>query len=347
VRDLEELVAAAETLGRLRPFSGRRLAILTNGGGIGVLAVDRLADLGGTLASLAPDTIRRLDAALPPIWSRSNPVDIVGDADAARYSAAFEILLQDSGSDAILVMNVPTALASATDAAQAIVTASRNHASAVLRPKPAFAAWIGQDGTAERTFYSAGIPHFDNESDAVGSFMHLVRYRDAIDALMETPPSLPADFLPNVEAARDIVRRVIEQGRAWLDPLEAAALLKAYSIPITPVLLARDPEEAGRAAAPLLADGGTVLVKILSPDILHKSDVGGVRLNLTSETAVREASAEILERTRSLRPQARIAGVTLHPMIIRPKARELIAGLADDATFGPIVVFGQAGPPSR
>jgi acetyltransferase len=162
-------------------------------------------------------------------------------------------------------------------------------------------------------------------------------------ALMETPPSLPADFSPNVEAARRIIRRVIEQERKWLDPLEAAEVLKAYSIPINPVLLARDPEEAGRAAAPLLADGGTVVVKILSPDIVHKSEVGGVRLNLTSEPAVREAAAEILERTHSLRPQARITGVTLHPMIVRPKARELIAGLADDPTFGPVVVFGQGG----
>jgi acetyltransferase len=240
-------------------------------------------------------------------------------------------------------MNVPTALASATDAAQAIVAAATKHASTALRPRPAFAVWIGQDGAAARAFDSAGIPHFENESDAVGSFMHLVRYREAIDALMETPPSLPADFSPNVEAARRIVQRVIEQGRAWLDPLQAAELLKAYSIPFTPVLLARDPEKAGRVAAPLLADGGTVVVKILSPDIVHKSEVGGVRLSLTSETAVRDAAAEILARARSLKPPARIAGVTIHPMIVRPKARELIAGLADDPTFGPVVVFGQGG----
>src|SRR5215471_7710296 len=146
VLDLDELFAAAETLGRVRPFPGKRVAILTNGGGVGVLAVDRLADLDGTLATLSPDTIRRLDAALPPIWSLSNPVDIVGDADAARYAAAFEILLEDAASDAILIMNVPTALASPTDAAQAIVTTARKRASAVLRPKPAFAVWIGQDG---------------------------------------------------------------------------------------------------------------------------------------------------------------------------------------------------------
>jgi acetyltransferase len=308
-----------------------------------VLAVDRLADLGGTLASLTPETMHRLDAVLPPIWSRSNPVDIVGDADAARYAAAFEILLEDMGSDAILVMNVTTALASATDASQAIVAAARKRASTVLRPKPAFAVWIGQDGTAEKAFDSAAIPHFENESDAVGGFMHLVRYREAIDALMETPPSLPADFSPNVEGARSIVQRVIERQRTWLDPLEAAELLEAYSISITPVLLARDADEAAQAAAPLLARGDAVVVKILSPDVVHKSEVGGVRLNLTSETAVRQAAADILARARSLKPQARLAGVTIHPMIVRPKARELIAGIADDPTFGPIVVFGQGG----
>ena len=343
VLDLEELFAAAETLGRLKPFFGRRLAILTNGGGIGVLAVDRLADLGGTLASLSAETICRLDAALPPIWSRSNPVDIVGDADAARYAAVFEILLEDTGNDAILVMNVPTALASATDAAHAIVAAARRRASIMLRPKPAFAVWIGQDGTAERAFDETGIPHFENESDAVGGFMHLVRYREAIDALMATPPSLPADFSPDVEAARRIVRGAVEQKRTWLDPLQIAELFKAYAIPITPVFLARDAEEAARTAAPLLAEGGTVVVKILSPDIVHKSEVGGVRLNLTSEAAVREAAADILARARSLKPQARVTGVTIHPMIVRSKARELIAGLADDPTFGPIVVFGRGG----
>src|SRR5262249_12532127 len=135
VLDLEELFAAAETLGRLKPFSGRRLAILTNGGGVGVLAVDRPADLGGALATLTAERMRRLEAVLPPIWSRSNPVDIGGDADATRYAAAFEILLEDAGSEAILVMNVPTALASATEAAHAIVTAARKRASTALRPK--------------------------------------------------------------------------------------------------------------------------------------------------------------------------------------------------------------------
>jgi acetyltransferase len=252
VRDLEELFAAAETLGRLKPFFGRRLAILTNGGGIGVLVVDRLADLGGTLASLAPDTIRRLDAALPPRWSRSNPVDIVGDADAARYAAAFEILIEDAGSDAILVTNVPTALASATDAAQAIVVAAGKHASTVLRPKPVFAVWIGQDGTAERAFDSAGIPHFENESDAVGGFMHLVRYREAIDALMETPPSLPGGFFAGCRG-RTPDRATGDRARTSLarpaGDCRATESLLHPDQPRTPGAQSRGGRASGRSAA--------------------------------------------------------------------------------------------------
>ncbi len=160
---------------------------------------------------------------------------------------------------------------------------------------------------------------------------------------MATPPSLPQDFTPDVATARQVIEDALRDGRSWLDPLEIARLLAAYAIPITPVALARDPEEAATAARPLLADGKAVVVKVLSPDITHKSEVGGVRLNLTSERAVRDATRDILERARASRPEARITGVTVHPMILRPKARELIAGIADDPTFGPVVVFGRGG----
>jgi acetyltransferase len=340
---LDELFAAAETLGRVKPFPGKRLAILTNGGGIGVLAVDRLADLGGVLAELSPPTMQRLDAALPPIWSRANPVDIAGDADAARYQAAFEALLDDPANDAVLVMNVPTALASATDAAQAVVEVASRHRGRVVPPKPAFAVWVGGSDAASQSFERAGIPDYASESEAVGGFMHLVRYRDALDALMTTPPSLPADFVPDLAAAGAVIEGALAAGTRWLDPVAAARLLAAYAIPVAPAVLARDPDEAAAVAAPLLKDGSTVVAKILSPDIVHKSEVGGVRLNLTSLPAVREAVAQILARARELRPQARITGVTIHPMILRPKARELIAGIADDPTFGPVIVFGRGG----
>jgi acetyltransferase len=343
VLDLDELFAAAETLGRVRPFPGKRLAILTNGGGVGVLAVDRLADLDGTLAALSPATMKRLDAELPPIWSRANPVDIAGDADAPRYVVAFEALLEDRENDAILVMNVPTALASADAAARSIAACAQTHHNSFIRPKPVFAVWIGSSEATTPIFEAAGIPSYATESDAVRGFMHLVRYREALEALMATPPSLAQDFKPDVAAARGVVERALEHGRTWLDPIDITQLLAAYSIPIAPALLARNGEEAAAAARPFLAEGSGVVVKILSPDIVHKSEVGGVRLNLTSERAVRDAVADILARARAVKPDARITGVTIHPMIVRPKARELIAGIADDPTFGPVIVFGRGG----
>jgi acetyltransferase len=343
VRGLDDFFAAAETLGRMRPFPGRRLAILTNGGGIGVLAVDRLADLGGDAAVLSDATRARLDVALPPTWSRANPVDIVGDADAARYTAAFEALLADPDNDAVLVMNVPTALASATDAARAVVDVAKGHRTARMRQKPIFAVWVGNDDAAAGVFEAAGIPRFADESKAIEGFMHLVRYRESQDALMEMPPSLPADFAPDVAAARRIVENAVRAGKTWLDPLEIAGVLTAYAIPAASVALARDPDEAAAAAAPLLEGGRSVVLKILSPDITHKSDVGGVQLNLTSVEAVRAAAAGILARAHAVRPDARIVGLTVHPMIQRAKARELIAGLAEDPTFGPVIVFGAGG----
>ena len=343
VFDLDELFAAAETLGRQKPFPGKRLAILTNGGGVGVLAVDRLIDLGGTLAAVSPDTMAKLDRALPPTWSRANPVDIIGDADAARYDAALEALLADDENDAILVLNVPTALASASQAAEAVAETVRRNRQTGERRKPVFAVWLGEDEVSKHAFESLGIPHFATETDAVRGFMHLVRYREAQDLLMETPDSLPRDFAPDAATRAPDRRRGAAGGPRWLDPLEANRLLAAYDIPVAPVTLAETAAEAAAAARPILAEGGTVAVKILSPDIIHKSDVGGVKLDLTSEEAVRKAAADIFERAERLKPGARVAGVTVQAMVRRPKARELIAGLADDPTFGPVVVFGRGG----
>jgi acetyltransferase len=160
---------------------------------------------------------------------------------------------------------------------------------------------------------------------------------------MATPPSLPQDFKPDVAAARGVVESAVRCGRAWLGPIEVTRLLAAYSIPIAPAQLACNADEAAAAARPFLEEGLGVVAKILSPDIVHKSEVGGVRLNLTSERAVRDAVADILARARAVRPDARITGVTIHPMVLRAKARELIAGIADDPTFGPVIVFGRGG----
>ena len=344
VSDLRELFDCAETLGRVESPPGKRLAILTNGGGIGVLAVDRLVELGGIPAAIAPATREKLDAVLPPTWSGSNPVDIVGDADPGRYAAALEVLLADPGNDAILVMNVQTAIAPADDIAATVTGLvskyrQQRHGSA----KPVLAVWVGADQKIADLLSGAGIPNYPTEDDAVRGFMHLVRHREVVAALAQVPPAMPNEFVPDIDAARQIVIAALSDGRRWLDPIEIKRLLEAYEIAMVPTFAAADPEQAVAHASSLFAQGATVVLKIMSRDIVHKSDVGGVVLNLTSPDAVRAATTDILARAKALRPEARISGVIVQAMVVRPKARELILGLADDPTFGTVIVFGRGG----
>lgn len=342
VRSLHELFAAARTLGQVRPFQGRRLAILTNGGGVGALSVDHLYEQGGSLATLSEATRDALDRILPVGWSRTNPVDLLTDIDADRYAATIDALLADPGNDALLAVNVPTVLSSSSEAAHAVTRVLSQRPGHGTR-KPVFTVWLGNDPQAEAVLDAAQVPRYPNESDAVAGFMHLVRHREVQAALMETPPSLPEDFSPDVALARTLVDSALDAGQTWLDPLATTQLLAAYGIPMAPLWRADDAEDAARIAAPLLAEGATVAVKILSPDIPHKSDVDGVRLNLANANAVREAAAGILQRARERRPEARIEGVLVQPTVLRPKARELIAGIADDPVFGPVIAFGRGG----
>lgn len=343
VFDLRELFDCAETLGRNTPVSGPRLAILTNGGGIGVLATDRLVELGGTPAELGDAAHAALDRALPATWSKANPVDIIGDADSARYAAALEALLADDANDAVLVMNVQTAMAPAADVAVTVAELVTEDRRKRTRPKTVLAAWVGTDASVAGTFSAASIPNFPTEDDAVRGFTHMVRHREARDALLETPPVIPTDFIPNITTARCIINRAVEEGRTWLDPIEVHAVLSAYHIPVLPLAVAATAADARARAAEFLGGGQTVAVKILSRDIVHKSDVGGVRLNLTTPEAVEMAASEMLQVVNAARPDARLDGIMVQPMSERPHARELIAGIADDPTFGPVIVFGRGG----
>uniref|UniRef100_Q07QV1 GCN5-related N-acetyltransferase n=1 Tax=Rhodopseudomonas palustris (strain BisA53) TaxID=316055 RepID=Q07QV1_RHOP5 len=343
VYNLRELFDCAETLGRITAPRGKRLAIVTNGGGIGVLAVDRLVELGGTPALISAPTMKRLNAALPATWSGSNPIDLVGDADSERYGEALEALLADPENDAVLVMNVQTAISGASEIAATVARIVNENRAARSPAKPVLTVWIGGGDSATRTFDAAAIPNYPTEDDAVRGFMHLVQYREAVEALSEVPPSLPKDFAPDVETARRVVDAAVAEGRRWLDPLEIQQLFEAYQIPLLPVLAAADADEAVAQAETLFAQGMTVVVKVLSHDISHKSDVGGVVLNLTNAAAVRTATVDILQRAKAMAPRARIAGVTVQPMMVRPKARELILGIADDPTFGPVIAFGHGG----
>ena len=341
VGDMQALFDAVQTLALVRQVPGDRLAILTNGGGLGVMATDTLIDRGGSLAELAPATLDCLNAVLPATWSHGNPVDIIGDASGSRYADALEALVRDEGSDAVLVINCPTAVTSATDAAAAVVETLAERVS-VYNRKPVLTCWMGDGSAVEarRMLTDRRIPTYETPTQAVRGFMQMVRYWRSQKMLMETPPTIPCDFARDTEAARRIIAGVLAGGRSWLTGPETREVLTAYAIPAVPTVSVATPEEAGQAAAGL---GCAVALKILSPDIVHKSEVAGVSLNLETPEVVRDNAAAMLERVRGLRPDARIDGFTVQPMVRRANARELIIGMVDDSHFGPVLLFGQGG----
>jgi acetyltransferase len=337
VYELRELFEAVTTLAANARPAGARLAILTNGGGAGVMATDALEDFGGALAELTPETISKLDASLPSAWSRGNPVDILGDAPGERYTAALTALLEDRGSDAILVMNCPTAVADSRDAARAVldVVPRTPH-------RPVLTCWLGEAAAEEsRQLFSAKrLATYETPNEAVRALMHLVNYKRNQDQLMETPPAGPRPTNLEVSAARDIVARVLDENRSVLTEPEAKALLAHFQVPVVQTLVAADPAAARQAAEKI---DGAVALKVLSPDITHKSDVGGVRLDLRSPEAVELTAREMLQTVGERAPGARIKGFSVQAMASRPHDRELIVGIADDATFGPVLLVGQGG----
>ena len=343
VFDMQELFDAVQTLSsdlrRLDAGISDRLAILTNGGGVGVLATDALMQRGGRLASLSAETIDKLNATLPATWSKANPVDIIGDAPGARYTAALEALLADPGADAVLVVNCPTAIADSSEAAEAIVGAlPRQH-------KPVLTAWLGDNAAqkARTLFIRNRIPTYNTAEEAVRAFMHVVRYNRNQAMLMQAPPNVDgAGGEPDRAAVRRIIDAALAEGREWLSEAEAKRILDAYDIPIARTYTAPDAEAAYMVARGFKM-GDLVAVKVLSKDITHKSDVGGVVLNLTTPEQVREATELMLTRLRKDYPDAEIEGVTVQEMIRRPGAHELIVGLNEDPQFGPVILFGKGG----
>jgi len=338
VTTLAELFDAVEILSSAPRIRGDRLAIVTNGGGFGVLATDELMDVGGRLAELSAATMAKLDAALPATWSRGNPIDIIGDAPGARYAAALAALAEDDGVDAALVMNCPTAIASSIEAADAVVGAAKAHPGL-----PLVCAWIGDSAearTARRRLDGQDLPVYATPGEATRAFMYLVRHRRSQEELMQTPPAQPEAFSPDRTAARAAVEAALADGREWLTEPEAKAVLAAYAIPTVATARAATPEAAVAEAERI---GFPVALKILSPDITHKSDMGGVALDLDSAAAVGEAARTMLERIRRAAPDARIEGFTVQQMVRRPGAIELILGLSEDRQFGPVVLFGQGG----
>jgi acetyltransferase len=336
VDGVEELFDAVETLAHMRKLPGERLAIITNGGGPGVMAVDKLIHYGGTLADLAPETLAALDAVLPVTWSHGNPVDIVGDAPAERYAAALDIILRDEHVDAVLAMYAPTAIVPPLEPAKAVIAA------AAKTDKNVLACWSGGEAVqaARRAFTAANVTSYETPDAAARAFSHMIDYRRNQKNLMQIPAELPEDFVPDLATVRAVIQKALGDDRRMLNEIEGKRILAAYGIPTVPTEQAETPQAAMSAARRL---GYPVALKILSPDISHKSDVGGVALNLDDVAEVRAAAEAMLARVKRLRPDAKIDGFSVQPMVRRARAHELIVGALTDPIFGPAIMFGQGG----
>jgi acetyltransferase len=338
----EDLFDAVETLARAKPLFGERLTIVTNGGGPGVLATDALIAEGGKLAELSADTMHKLNEILPPTWSHGNPVDIIGDATGERYRQAMEVLLKDPKSDAILFIHAPTAIVPSADIAKTVAPLAKDAARNII------SCWLGGDSVAQarRLFSESGIPTFDTPEEAVGGFMQMVQYRRNQDLLMQVPPSAcaaaPAGpaFVPDREAARAVVRRALELNRPELSEPDAKRILAAYGIPVVRTEIADRVEAAVMLAQQI---GFPVALKVLSPEVSHKTEVGGVVLDLESPEAVRSAAIAMQKRLHEIRPDATLHGFSVQSMERRPRAHELIVGVSTDPVFGPVILFGQGG----
>jgi acetyltransferase len=335
VNTIADLFDMAEVLSKQPRPKGPRLAVITNAGGPGVLATDMLVSEGGEIAQLSEETFRKLNEFLPGHWSRSNPVDLLGDATADRYKKAVETVGADSGNDGILVILTPQAMTDATAIAKGLSASNK------IPGKPILASWMGAGEVAEgdAILNASAIPTFEYPDTAARSFCYMWRYSDSLRALYETPALTagPTDNAQGRVCAAAIVKAAQRVGRTLLTEVESKQILDAYGIPTVPARIARSENEAVRIAAEL---GPLVVLKLYSEMITHKSDVGGVKLNLREENEIRQAYRQI-EKSLTDKPGA-FLGVTVERMI-QTDGYESILGSNVDPQFGPVILFGSGG----
>jgi acetyltransferase len=336
VETLDELFLAAETLARFRGSAEGGLTVMTNGGGAGVIAADAAARAGIALSAPSRALLSTLGARLPATWSRANPVDIIGDAPVTRYVETLRALLGDPDTGTILFMHAPTAIVRSEDIAHACVPLLREARDRVM------ACWLGDAAVAEarRVFEDAGIACYATPEEAVRALEMLATYRRNQALLLETPTASEAP-VPDVAAARAIVDAALAEGRETPDAVDSLRLLAAYGIPVVPTRRCAGTADAAVAAADAL--GYPVALKVLSPALSHKTDAGGVELNLRDAPSVHDAAIVMLARVHERQPAARVDGFALQSMAQRPRGQELLAGASVDLAFGPVVMFGQGG----
>ena len=336
VQTITQLFAAAKALSIGFHPTGNRLAIVTNGGGPGVMATDRAADLGLVIATLSDTTMEQLNKVLPSNWSHGNPVDIIGDAQADRYHHAVKACLEDPNVDGVLTILTPQAMTKPLEAAQTVMELSSQY------KKPLLTCWMGEAQVAEsrKAFNHAQRPNFRTLEAAVEVFSCLSAYYQNQKLLEQMPGPVSHHLEPDVEGARLIIEGALQDRRKVLNEMESKALLSAFHIPVAQTMVAHSPNEALLIAQQL---GYPVAMKVNSRDISHKSDAGGVKLNLGNAQAVRAAYHEIMDNVKRSRPEAHIDGIAIQPMIIKENGRELMLGVTNDPVFGPVITFGAGG----
>ncbi|MGC9345444.1 MAG: acetate--CoA ligase alpha subunit [Candidatus Bathyarchaeales archaeon] len=338
VDEIADLFNCAEVLGMQPLPRGPNLAIITNAGGPGVMATDALIAMGGKLAELSQKTMETLNNILPHYWSRGNPVDILGDAKADRYKAVVKECLNDGNVDGLLIIYSPQAVASPAEIAKSIVELCKSRG---YRNKTILTSFMGHGEVEEanRIFNENNIPTYSTPEQAVKTYMYMYQYKRNLELLYETPEELPVDVVPPKRPLMVLMRNAATENREMLTEAEAKKLLEYYNIPVVKTLVAKTVDEAAILASQI---GYPVVLKILSPQIVHKTDAGGVVLDITCEAELREAFDRIMQRAKEYNPNAEILGVTVQPMI-KKQGYEVIIGAKTDPIFGPVILFGMGG----
>ena len=335
VDEISDLFNCASVLDSRRLPAGPRLAIVTNAGGPGVVASDAVADLGGELAKLSDASMKTLNEHLPPYWSRGNPVDVLGDADVAKYGMALDTCLSDPNVDGVIAIFTPQGITSSTELAEAVIRLSKDRRKSVLT------VWMGERGVIEarKRFAESAIPTYPTPEQAVKTYMYMYRYRRNLDLLYETPEELPVDLMPPNSHLKLIARRAIREGKLLLSQSDADKFLDAYNIPRLQGGFATTPDEAVMVARRF---GYPVVLKVVSQEIAHKSDVGGVVIGINSSERLADEFVKLVERVKIMRPGAQIDGIYVQKMAAAVDY-ELILGSKKDVDFGAVMLFGSGG----
>jgi acetyltransferase len=335
VREIAELFNAAAVLDSQKLPMGPKLAIVTAAGGPGVMATDALIDLGGELAGLSDDSMEQLNRFLPPFWSKGNPIDVLGDADAARYAKAITVCADDSGVDGVLVIYVPMDTAPPDDVARAVIDAAKQ------TRKPVISAWMGATKVraSMETLARNDIPSYETPEEAVRTYVNMYRYERNLELLYETPAELPVQEAPRKEHLKELIERAIGEGRTLLNESESKEFFASYGIPTTVPSITHDVEEAVAMAHEI---GYPVVIKVVSPAISHKSDVGGVVAGIRSDEQLKQAYENMLKTVNERASKAVIEGITVQKMV-EGIDYELILGSKKDRDFGSVILFGMGG----